>query len=74
MYEIEKGIPVPAGRGVYPFATMAVGDCFTVPNGSVARSTAVRSAAGVWARKNPGQKFIVRTVEGGTVTRCWRVA
>lgn len=78
MYQIEKGIEVPAkkilaGRNsVYPFATMEVGDSFFVPqvDGKPKTDGSIRSAARQVAKKL-GFKFTVRRVDGGF--RCWRV-
>jgi hypothetical protein len=77
MYQIEKGIEVPAkkifvGKSVYPFATMEVGDSFFVPqvDGKPKTDGSLRSSARQAAKKF-GFKFTVRRVDGGF--RCWRV-
>ena len=77
MFTIDNGIPVPdsarAGRSAtgskYPFADMAVGSSFGVPD---AKPSTLRSACAVYAKKHTGVKFAIRAVEGGT--RVWRTA
>ena len=87
MFEIEKGVPVPAGKrgggrkAIYPFDTMSVGDSFAVPRdkgvtkaGGDVRQSTVSSCARLYARKhNPSAKFTVRVVDENTL-RCWRIA
>lgn len=68
MFKVEKGIPVAAGKGKYPFREMEVGDSFALPSGAASR---VRIAAAHWGKVN-SQKF---TVKGdGDAHRCWRIA
>ena len=75
-YEIEKGVPIPAGRTKYPFAGMKVGDSFVVKDehGCSIDTLMVRMrGACAWAHgKHPDRKFIVRR-EGGAI-RVWRKA
>ena len=77
MYQIEKGIEVPAKKIferklVYPFATMEVGDSFFVPqvDGKPKTDGSIRSSARQAAKKFDF-KFAIRSVDGGF--RCWRV-
>ena len=66
MYEIEKGVPLPAhGNARYPFRDMAVGDSFV--------SDRNISAAVSEAGKRLGLKFICRKQPDGSF-RVWRVA
>lgn len=71
--KIEKGVPVPPRRtrkGIskYPFRQMEVGDSFLMPDYTVVRAWGI---LGPYA-KRLGQKYTVRTVEGGA--RVWRVS
>ena len=77
MYQIEKGIEVPAKKTfarptIYPFATMEVGDSFFVPqiDGKPKSSGTIWSSARK-ATDKFGFKFAVRSEVGGF--RCWRV-
>lgn len=69
MFEIEKGVAIPRGRGragMYPFRKMEVGDSFFVP-GATAKH--LSSCACQFSARH-GWKFSVRTVDGGA--RVWR--
>lgn len=68
MFEIEKGVAIPRGRGMYPFRNMEVGDSFFVP-GATAKNLST-CACQFSARHGHGWKFSVRTVDGGV--RVWR--
>lgn len=70
-FKIEKGVPMPAYRGKYPFSEMAVGDSFTVP---LAQRNIVLSSAQHWRKRtmNLGWKFSTRTVDDKTA-RIWRI-
>lgn len=68
MYAIEKNIPMPVGRGNYPFASMQVGDSFFVPR----MKAQTLSAAACGYQKKLNMKYTVRTVDGGV--RVWRIA
>ena len=69
MYTIEKDIPAPHGKSIYPFTQMEVGDSFFAEG---KKFSAVYSAAASFAKKHQnGWKFKARTLEGGT--RIWRV-
>lgn len=72
MYKIEKGIPIPTvgTRRKFPFAEMKIGDSFFISQ-IEGETNSVRSTACYYARRNPGYKFRVKRVEGGT--RVWRV-
>jgi len=64
--KIEKGIPVPPVRGVWPFGEMEVGDSFLIPAG---REKAGKASAWTYGKKH-GMRFAVRTEKKGT--RIWR--
>jgi hypothetical protein len=73
MIEIEKGIPIPPQRPwghetIYPWRTMEIGDSFFISGKPMkqAGSLAAKAAA------RTGQKFTLRTVDGGV--RVWRIA
>lgn len=66
-FKVEKGLRIPAARARYPFAEMAVGDSFLVPQ---TRAHWARSAAQHWGAEH-GVKFTTRSVNGGV--RIWRV-
>lgn len=67
-YDITSDVPMPtSARAKYPFAEMAVGDSFGVPDGEARR---VRGAASDYGRRN-GMRFSVKAHEGGY--RVWRV-
>lgn len=69
MFKIEKHVPPPAARRVYPFDKMDVGDSFFVPDettwGSAASSARAYGA-------NEGKRFATRAIDGGV--RIWRIA
>jgi len=78
-FNVENKVPLPerkrsgkAFKSKYPFAQMAVGDSFFVPNGKL--STIV-STVHIWNKRirkanNTYAKFICREVDGGV--RVWR--
>jgi hypothetical protein len=72
-FKIEKTVPIPKtsgkGGGIYPFATMEVGDSFLIPDGSK-NINSVRSAVTQAARRN-GRKFTTRLTDSGL--RVWRI-
>lgn len=82
MYEIEKGVEMPAAvnsggrKAKYPWAKMEIGDSFFVPaNGCSMRNVQDRfaSAAAQWAKRH-GSKFATRQVkEPEPGVRVWRV-
>lgn len=68
MVKIEKGIPIPEGRGratKWPWRDLAVGDSFLM------RGKTIRSAGAGEAARRCGIRLLARTVEGGV--RVWRV-
>lgn len=67
MYKVESGIPIP---GMYPFASMNVGDSFELPD--PAKRTTVAVAVYRYAKEH-GKKFTIRKTPTGEL-RCWRVA
>lgn len=83
---LEKNIPLPRRSGgpgkkaIYPFATMSVGDSFSLPlsGDTDARGydkMALRlSNAANGHRLRHGGEFTVRTLRDEGVVRCWRVA
>lgn len=68
-FKIEKKIPIPASRGKWPFAEMAVGDSILVP--FELKEGARQAAFAYGAKKN--MKFITRAAEEGSL-RIWRAA
>lgn len=83
MIKIEKGIALPArGRAIpakYPWAEMAPGDSFFVPNFTVApKSITGKTAMSVHAGKkiHPGSKWTMRTVTENGIkgVRVWRLS
>lgn len=69
MYEIHKGVPVPALKRTskYPFDAMEVGDCFYVP---VGLTKTIRSAAVNFGRRH-GWRFTTRLLDDGQLG-VWR--
>ena len=65
--KIEKAIPLPAARGVWPFGEMEVGDSFLVPAG---REKAAKASAWTYGHKH-GIRFTVRQEKKGV--RIWRI-
>lgn len=84
MIAVESGVPLPpkkSGRpGVYPFATMKVGDSFAIPvapgkDPSTLTKSMVNTAS-AWARRHDSAvRFSVRLreEEGKQVVRVWAV-
>lgn len=72
--KIEKGVPLPVGRGKYPWREMDVGDSFFVPDVTGVKLSAAASAYTIRCRSTgkPVPKFSVRNVDGGV--RVWRTA
>lgn len=78
MYQITKGIPIPAAartRSRYPFAEMEIGDSFAVFVHEEAPSKVADRVkrAGYAAGKKVGKKFRAAP-QGDTTVRVWRVA
>ena len=75
-YEIKQGIPLPPKRqSKFPFALMAIGDCFSVP---VERSrahtvAALAGAAKFFKKKHPGYIFTTRVDRELNEVFCWRI-
>ena len=87
MFEIEKGIPIPAvqrraaGSSKYPFASLEVGDSFfvaaTPSEGESQNEASDRvfnslSGSKYRAKKHLNRDFTARVVDGGV--RVWRTA
>lgn len=66
-YEIEKNIPLPEKRSVYPFADMKVGDSFFAEG---KKTNQLQNAAKHWV-KSKGWKFTAQSTDDGA--RIWRV-
>lgn len=66
---IDHGMPIPNERVKYPFASMAVGDSFAVPEN---KSRYARSGASTFGKKH-GRTFTSRKEEGKDTIRIWRV-
>ena len=81
-YEIKNGIPVPPKSGRprrlcrYPFALMAIGDCFSVPveRSYAHTSAALLTAARTFKRHHPGYNFTTRIDRELNEVFCWRIA
>ena len=73
-YKVDKGVDVPTeprrGRpSVYPFASLAIGDSFTVP---INEALKARLSAAQRKRLYPGWDYASRTE--GDVVRIWRIS
>jgi hypothetical protein len=68
---VEKDVPIPRSmRGAkYPFATLEVGDSFTMPANM---KQLLRSHALAYKRANPGWDYKTISIPDGV--RLWRVA
>lgn len=73
-FKIEKGIPIPPGKKIYPWPEMEIGDSFTVSitNGDLSRARKRLSSAAVHHQKKHGGRFTVRKIDDNTL-RVWRV-
>lgn len=67
-FKIEKDVPVPSRKGIYPFDDMTVGDSILV-TGAKKDFHRARNASSVYGKRH-GLKFETRTVDGGL--RIWR--
>lgn len=67
--QVDKHIPLPAGRESYPFAQMAKGDSFLITDDTWVHN--VRSAAYMYQSRHPGTRFTCRKYGEGW--RLWRV-
>ena len=71
---VEAGIAYPPRQAYtrYPFATMEVGQSFTVKDGTLPK---VRAAACQYGLRNAPKKFSIRISDPVKKTyRCWRIA
>lgn len=69
-FQIEKNIPIPQAKGIYPFSKMAVGDSFKFNMEIISK---IRSAAYAWvSRFGNGKKLRVKKIDKVSA-RCWRV-
>ena len=73
-YKVDKDVGVPTGHGrgrpaIYPFASLAIGDSFTVP---VIDALKARLSAAQRKRLHPGWDYASRTE--GDVVRIWRIS
>lgn len=80
MYEIKKGVEIPprerksGTKSKYPFAQMAIGDCFDVPiseRGAAKTQSAIHSASRAYGLMN--EPIRIRTHRLGDSIRVWRV-
>lgn len=73
-FSIDRGVPLPIDRYIYPFEDMQVGDSFFCPDGAeepVLAARRVRVAVLAHMKKTYREaKYLVRVVDGGV--RCWR--
>lgn len=72
MIQIDKSIPIPGRkREEYPWASMEIGDSFSVSTSK----TGIRASA-AWASRRYERRFISRSVteDGVDVIRVWRIA
>ncbi len=76
-YAVETGIPLKREKATkYPWAAMTVGSSFFVPSAPLFKTQTIERRVS-WAARGrvvayPGEKYTVRTVEGGV--RVWRTA
>lgn len=73
-YKVDKGVSVPTGHGrgrpaIYPFASLAIGDSFTVPASDAPKA---RLAASSWKRFHPEWGYASR--KEGDAVRIWRIS
>ena len=66
--EVEKSVPLPAGKKRYPYSSMDIGDSFFVDSGKLQ----VVCNANYRASKRLGMQFIARKEAQGV--RVWRVS
>jgi len=74
MYQIEKNIPIPKSKNIYPFSEMEIGDSFliTMQDGDVRDKFRARIAAAIFsAHKNTERRFTSRLA--GNDLRIWRL-
>lgn len=67
-FKVEKHVPVPPPRAIYPWSEMEVGDSFFVDDPRLRERI---SSAAAKERQRSGKRFTVRKVRGGL--RVWRV-
>jgi hypothetical protein len=75
-YQVESSVPIPARRGLcskYPFASLAVGESFTIPL-EVRGVAAVCAAAAYFTSRNTGVVFSRRQDKVANVMRFWRLS
>lgn len=65
---VDKNVPIPASRKVYPYNTMDIGDSFFVANGNIQ----LVCNANFRASKRLCRKFSARKENGGI--RVWRIS
>lgn len=70
MFEIEKGIKIPTGRGKYPFHLMGIGDSFCVKKAKGDIPGDVRCSAYTYGKRH-GMKFTTKSEDDGV--RVWRI-
>jgi hypothetical protein len=70
-YEIQSGIPIPAGRNnnKYPFRAMRIGDSFFAAG---IKQSGISSVLYAFSKRNPEFRFTVR--KEGDGVRVWRIA
>jgi hypothetical protein len=81
MVVIDKGVAIPnegINRIKYPFASMASGDSFFIPESHGKNTKHIRasiSQAAIRYRRKKNGRFTVRTVleNGNPGVRCWRI-
>ena len=70
-FKIEKGIPMPHKKTLYPTHEMEVGDSFFVPCSDEKKTRTQNRISNAYIKRHGAGKFSSRRVEGGV--RVWRI-
>ncbi len=77
-YKIESSIAIAPRKyenQKYPFATMKIGDSFSLRTDKISEYHRVYSAIVTWNRRHAPMKFVLRKdPKRGGGYRCWRIA
>ena len=66
-FKLDKSVPVPPVREIYPLGTMEVGDSFTFP---IAKRANLQTYTSALKRKT-GKEYTISKISD-TEARCWR--